>query len=67
MLGELWLHLPREEVTIFGLILKGQSRICQFDSTGLPRGMPGHPDVSSGHHCRSDFEGTVPRAVVSIL
>ena len=30
-----------------GLILKGQSRLCQFDTTGLPRGMPGHPAVSS--------------------
>jgi hypothetical protein len=28
-------------------------------------GMPGHPDVPSGHHCITGFDGTVPRAVVS--
>jgi hypothetical protein len=27
--------------------------------------MPGHPDVPSGHHCITGFDGTVPRAVVS--
>ena len=57
ILGELWFHLPLEEVTMVGLILKGQSRLCQFDTTGLPRGMPGHPDVSNGHHVGLIWKG----------